>query len=195
MVYGDFSAEPQPEDGPLRPVEPYGRLKLAAELTLAALAPAAGVPLVVVRPSAVYGPGDANGRVVQRAVEAAADGARFVLTAPPGTRLDFTHVEDVAAGLHAAALADEAPGRTYNLTAGAAHPLARVLDACPGLVWETGPRDPFRRPQRGTLDTRRARTDLGWAPARSLSEGVRDYAAFARRLAAGTLAAPAPVGA
>jgi nucleoside-diphosphate-sugar epimerase len=192
MVYGDFDREPMPEDAPKRPHCPYGRLKLAAERALAARAARACVPLTIVRPSAVYGPGDVNGRVLQRLVDAAAQDTAFVLCAAPEARLDFTSVYDVAAGLHAAALAAVAPTRVYNLTAGEAHPLRAAIGVvrrhAPGLRVVAGLAPACSRPRRGTLDIGRARRELGWAPRWTLQAGLSAYATFA-----GTLAAAASV--
>ena len=191
MVYGDFDREPMPEHAPKRPCCVYGRLKLAAERTLATRAQDAGVPLTIVRPSAVYGPGDVNGRVLQRLVDAAAQGGRFVLHAAPETRLDFTSVHDVAAGLHAAGLAGGACGSVYNITAGDAHTLRAAIAAvrrhAPRLEVVGGPPPAVRRPRRGTLDVARAQRELGWAPRWTLQAGLQAYLTFAD-----TLARPAP---
>jgi nucleoside-diphosphate-sugar epimerase len=195
MVYGHFDREPMPEDAPKRPHGPYGQLKLAAERTLAAHAATAGVPLTIVRPSAVYGPGDVHGRVLQRLVDAAAWGTPFVLRAEPETRLDFTSVHDVAAGLHAAALGG-ASGGVYNITAGHAHSLratiAVVRRHTPALQVVTAPGSPQGPPRRGTLDIGQARRELGWAPRWTLRDGLAAYATFAEKLACALV--PDPVG-
>lgn len=182
MVYGDFARDPQPEDAPLRPREPYGACKLEAER----LVRASGLAWTIVRPSAVYGPGDANGRFLQRLVEAATTGRTFQLTADPATRLDFTWVRDLARGLADAALSPDAVGETFNLTAG--H--ARSLDDAIGVVRAHGHPVAVRRrppttlrPRRGTLDIARARSVLGYRPSCSLEDGLAAYldAAVARR--------------
>jgi nucleoside-diphosphate-sugar epimerase len=174
MVYGDFAAEPQPEDAPLRPREPYGACKLAAERRVRASA----LDWTVVRPSAVYGPGDANGRVLQRLVEAATGGGTLELTADGDTRLDFTWVEDLAAGLALAALAPAAARRTFNVTAGRARSLheaiAIVRECGYDVDVRSGPRARFH-PRRGTLDIAAAREALGYAPRVSLEDGLARY--------------------
>jgi len=192
MVYGDFDREPMPEHAPERAHCTYGRLKLAAERALATRAQAAHVPLTIVRPSAVYGPGDVNGRFLQRLVDAAVQGSPFVLRTTPEARLDFTSVHDVAAGLEAAALAREACGSVYNITAGKAHSLRAAIAAvrfhAPRLDVVDGPPSAVRRPRRGTLDIGRAQRELGWAPRWTLQAGLGAYVAFAD-----TLATHAPV--
>ena len=60
FVYGDFRTEPASEEHPLQPSGVYGHLKLAAEQTLQALSSYARIPYTILRPSAVFGPGDAR---------------------------------------------------------------------------------------------------------------------------------------
>lgn len=174
MVYGDFTADPQPEDAPLRPREPYGACKLEAE----ELVRSSGLDWTIVRPSAVYGPGDANGRFLQRLVEAAVRGAALPLTGSLETRLDFTAVEDLAAGIADAAGTAAAHGEAFNLTAGRSHSLGEAIEIVRDLGYpvalDARPVETFR-PHRGTLDISRARELLGWTPRRSLRDGLSAY--------------------
>ena len=98
MVYGHFESKIASEDHPRRPIEPYGATKLAAETLMHAWARSQDFEAVVVRPTAVYGTGDFNSRVVQRFVENAIAGIPLELYANGEERLDFTWVEDAAAG-------------------------------------------------------------------------------------------------
>jgi UDP-glucose 4-epimerase len=183
MVYGDFATEPMGEAGPLRPCSAYGRLKLDAERRLSLAARRTGLALTIVRPSAVYGPGDVNGRVLQRLVDAATQATPFVLTAAASTRIDFTWVQDAAAGIHAAALRAAGAPRAYNITTGAARTMAAAIDIvrthAPALDIVTGDRD-GAAPRRGTLDTSRARHELDWAAQWTLEQGLAAYVEFAR---------------
>lgn len=192
MVYGDFATDPMGEAGPLRPRSPYGRLKLTAERRLSMAARGAQIALTIVRPSAVYGPGDVNGRVLQRLVDAPTQPAPFVLTAAPSTPIDFTWVQDAAAGIHAAALRSEGPPRAYNVSSGVARTLASAIDIVraqvPELAVETGTCD-AAMPRRGALDIRRARRELGWQPEWTLEQGLDAYLAFARGVAPAHVAA------
>jgi nucleoside-diphosphate-sugar epimerase len=174
MVYGDFSADPQPEDAPLRPREPYGACKLAAEERVRS----SDLDWTIVRPSAVYGRGDANGRFLQRLVEAAALGRTLDLTADAATRLDFTWVEDLAAGLALAAVSPAASQRTFNVTAGRARSLREAIDIVRDLGFDVDVRvreATTLHPQRGTLDISRAQSALGYEPRWSLERGLDAY--------------------
>ncbi|MBD3869657.1 MAG: NAD(P)-dependent oxidoreductase [Acidobacteria bacterium] len=99
-------------DTPPLPLSHYGRSKLHAEAVVHAYGDR--VPSVICRFPAVYGPRD---RVVLKLFRMVARG--FALTIGPWEReVSVVHVSDAVNGLIAAAGADTAPGRTYNL----AHP-------------------------------------------------------------------------
>lgn len=172
MVYGPFGREPMPEEAPLRPANPYGRLKVAAERAVRAARPDA----VVVRPSAVYGPGDANGRILQRLVDAAGDPGTLEVDDPEAA-LDFTWVGDLAAGLSAALSVPSAAGQTFNLTRGVARTLAEAA-AIAGVALRVRRSDepPVRR---GALDVSRARNVLGYRPTVDLEDGLPALAGWA----------------
>jgi len=74
MVYGDFVQVPAREDMETRPKDIYGSMKLAAEIIVRGYAQRWGIPVTIVRPSAVYGPTDNNRRVLSLFVEKALTG-------------------------------------------------------------------------------------------------------------------------
>jgi dihydroflavonol-4-reductase len=94
------------EDAPERPLTWYGRSKQAGERA----AREAGVPLTIVRPSAVYGPGDRSFLTLFRAA------ARGIvpLLGDGGQQLTLVHVRDLAQALVAAAESPATLGRTYH---------------------------------------------------------------------------------
>ena len=174
MVYGDFARDPQPESSPLVPREPYGAAKLAAERCIRA----SRTRWTIVRPSAVYGPGDGHRRFVARLVEAAVHAHPLRLTADPALRLDFTAVMDVARGLADAALSPAAEHGTFNLSAGHARSLREAIDAVRALGFAVAVERvaaPAVHPRRGTLDITRAREAFGYVPRLSLEHGLAAY--------------------
>lgn len=89
-----------------QPREAYGRSKLAAESILRTTS---SIPFVIIRPSAVYGPGDRDFLTMFRLV-------RLGIAVYPGTRdhwLSIVHVDDLARGIVLAATAARAAGGTY----------------------------------------------------------------------------------
>ena len=109
-VYGP-TEEPRSETSPLRPVSAYGRSKLEAEQIHRAWADAgSGRRLVIVRPAAVFGPGE-NGNFTRLAA-----GLRRGFFFYPGRKDTLKacgYVDDLIGSLHfMAAVAD--PVVTYN---------------------------------------------------------------------------------
>lgn len=101
--------EPVTEDTPPNPVTPYGRSKLAGEQA----ARSVGVPMTIVRPPAVYGPGDRAFLPLFRAVRL---GVAPVLGSGQQD-LSLVHVDDLVGALLAVAGASASEGRLYH-TAG-----------------------------------------------------------------------------
>jgi nucleoside-diphosphate-sugar epimerase len=102
---------PVREDHAPRPVEAYGQSKLEAERET--MRHAARVPVVIVRPGAVYGPRDRGFLPAFREAS-----SRIALHAAPRDQLfSVLHVRDVVDGLIRAAEHPDAAGRTYFLAA------------------------------------------------------------------------------
>ena len=181
MVYGNFLREPATEDHPNNPIETYGRTKLIGEQLTRLFCGSWDIPSVIVRPTAVYGPGDANRRVVQRLLEQALNGDTLTVDDDGSERLDFTHVADFTAGLALASLSPEAAGLDFNLSRGESFSvleLAQIIrELIPTSLIELRPRRQQERfrPQRGTLDISRAHKILGYNPQYSLRRGIAAY--------------------
>jgi nucleoside-diphosphate-sugar epimerase len=97
-VYGEPDQLPVDEDAPLRPVNTYGRSKLAGE-QLVLEARSAGLATAIVRLANVYGAiHDHPDRVAPAFARGVAEGADLRVIGG-GCTFDFTHVDDVIAGL------------------------------------------------------------------------------------------------
>jgi len=105
------------------PVTDYGRSKLEGERMLSEMGP---LPLVVVRPPAVYGPRD---REMYPLFKLASKGILPVFN--PASRISFIHVEDLVDGVVGAAQKGRL-GETYFLT----HPSPVDAKALPQLMGE-----------------------------------------------------------
>ena len=176
MVYGDFEDQVLEEDA-CAPQGQYGVMKLAGEWLVKDYARRTGMEYVVIRPSAVYGPLDVEDRVV----------AKFMLTAMRGgvlrvnganETLDFTYVDDAAAGIVAAATRIMSRNNTYNITKSHSVSLLEAAEKIVALVGrgtiEVQDRDQDF-PSRGALNIDRARTILGYDPKVDVDEGFRAY--------------------
>jgi len=183
MVYGDFLYIPADENHPTRPRNIYGVMKLAGENCALGLGRTFGIKVAVVRPSAVYGPTDANRRVTQIFLESARKGERLTVHGEDDA-LDFTYVEDCAAGFVLAALRKEAVGEVFNITAGHGVKLVELVELLkkhfPTLQYDVVPRD-ASRPRRGPLSIEKANRLLGFTPKYDIKAGFEAYIDFSLR--------------
>ncbi|MBV5328066.1 MAG: NAD-dependent epimerase/dehydratase family protein [Chlorobium sp.] len=99
------------EEDAAHPVSAYGRSKLEAEILC--MEASRDIPVTIVRPSAVYGPGDRDilqvFQMMQRGVLLTAGNARR-------QRFSMVYVDDLVQGIVAAASADASCGKRYFIT-------------------------------------------------------------------------------
>jgi len=176
MVYGNFE-DNVAEDAVCCPQGQYGIMKLAGEWLTRDYTRSSGMAHVIIRPSAVYGPLDVNDRVIAKFMSTAMRGGVLKVNGAEEF-LDFTYVDDAAAGIVAAALSDRANNQTYNITKGHSRSLLDsanlvVKIAGQGTV-EVQDRD-ANFPSRGALNINRARKDFGYFPQVDIEEGFREY--------------------
>ena len=185
MIYGDFQYSPADEEHPKVPKDLYGGTKLAGEIMVGAYGRRFGLPYTIVRPSAVYGPTDVNRRVSQIFVENALRGEPLIVHNGGRSKLDFTHVSDLADGFALATLADASLNRTYNLTRGRGRSLREFADivarCVPGTRIEEREAEVFR-PERDALSIERARDELGFDPKVDLEDGIPAYIDYVREV-------------
>lgn len=176
MVYGDFRDDVR-EDAPCHPQGQYGIMKLAGEMLVRDYTRRGAFEHTILRPSAVYGPLDMGDRVISRFLLQAMQGRTLKVNGAQET-LDFTYVEDAAAGMVAAALSDRTANRTYNITKSHSRTL---LDAAELAVRIAGRgtiecRDRDQDfPSRGALNIDAARQDFGFDPKVDVEQGFQLY--------------------
>lgn len=178
FVYGHFSKNNASEDHPLNPIDIYGATKLSGEILTKAYWARFGVEYSIVRPSAVYGSGDANRRVVQKMVENAMKGLPLTMDNGGVSCLDFTYIDDIVSGIVLAAFHENAKNETFNMTRGEGRSIRELVDILREsfhdlTVTERGQDE--KRPERGGLDIAKASSLLGYAPQYSLEAGIRKY--------------------
>jgi nucleoside-diphosphate-sugar epimerase len=164
--------------GKLDPGNVYAASKVAAWAFCRTHYRAYGVPVVIVRPFNVYGPGQLERALVPAAIRAALNGEDFPAT-PGEQRRDFVYVDDVMDGLLAAAVAPGIEGesldlgtgqttsvrelieRIFQLCEGRGKPKLGALPYRPGVVWEL------------CADAERTYALTGWRAKTALEEGLR----------------------
>jgi nucleoside-diphosphate-sugar epimerase len=172
MVYGNWTGSVSESVAP-NPVNAYGRMKLCTENIITDSLH----KYTIIRPTAVYGPNDSLGRVISLWVHDAKVGDPIYVDSPDA-QLDFTHVDDTANGIVAAALANYYTQGVFNISAGRAWTL---LDAAQLIVKTIGSKSeiicgkglPPDMPRRGALDITKADSMLNYRPRIKFEDGIR----------------------
>lgn len=172
------------EDDPLAPMVPRGAAKAAETFVCVMLARMLGLPALVLRPFSIYGPWEAESRLVPAALRAALEGAELPLV-EPGIARDFVYVGDVVEAIVLGLTRDQPPaGEVVNVGSGVQTTIEELVAAVERV---TG-REVRARP--GAFERRahdadtwvasidRAESLLGWRPRTSLEEGLRLTAAW-----------------
>lgn len=169
---------PLTEEDPLESLNPYAATKAAADLLLRSAASSAGRRLTVVRPFSFTGLDDGGGRLFPALLEAALHKRPFPMS-PGGQIRDFCAVQDVAAGVWAAALrGPDPPVEVFNIGSGIPASIKGIVeDVCQALSLAVelrfGDRPyPPQEPMHLVADTAKASRLLGWRAQTDLSYAV-----------------------
>lgn len=172
------------EDEPQRPTNLYGISKAAGSLLALEFGATAGLPVVVVRPFGLWGPGEASYRLVPQVVEACRLQQRLDLT-PCDIVRDYTFVSDMAAWVASMALDPSIPaGDVINLGSGKSVVLREFVLSIASLLGGTDLLDFGARPHRPNEqhslvpDIARLAMLLPNRPQTLLSDGVRQMSAM-----------------
>jgi len=181
-VYGDvLPANTTPEDprlcedGPTRPVSPYGVSKLAAEHLCSLYHSNYSVPSVSLRFFTVYGPRQRPDMAFHKFLLAAHTGQPITLFGDGQQTRDFTYVDDIVTALISAATRGVL-GRVYNIGGGTRvtvqqvlHMIERVTGKSLRIVDVGSQKGDMRHTY---ADTTRARIELGFVPTMDLERGL-----------------------
>jgi len=199
-VHGVTGETPATEDAPFAPTNPYEATKLEGELLALQTYQEQGLPVTVVRPGLVYGPGDLH----LLGFFASIRKGLFRVIDHGKALLHPVYIDDLLAALLLCAERPQAVGRSYNiagerpvtvreLATAIAHALGRELPPGSIPLWLAnlasdiftvmpamkGEHAPLTRSRVKFLtnsriyDISRARSELGYAPAVGLEEGMK----------------------
>ena len=184
-VYGDVPhGVSSRETDPLAPSSPYSAGKAGGDLQVLAHVRTYGVDGVVTRGSNTYGPNQYPEKLLPLFFTNALDGEPLPLYGDGGQTRDWLYVEDHCAGIELA-LRRGRGGEVYNIGGGEEATNREITR----LVLEaTGADDSLVRrvtdrpghDVRYSLDTAKAREELGWEPRLRLAEGFPKTAAWYR---------------
>jgi dihydroflavonol-4-reductase len=199
-VHGDVERPPADEDAPLRPGDVYQETKAAGEAIARKASAATRLPVVIARPTGIYGAADRRLLKLFRGVAR----RRFVTLGRGDIFYHLTHVADLVEGFRLCGEVEGAAGRTYILAgpdvttlnelvaiiadaAGVKRPRLHLPvwpfwlagAACEAVCAPFGIEPPIYRrrvdffTKSRAFDITRARRELGYAPRIGVREGVR----------------------
>jgi UDP-glucuronate 4-epimerase len=184
-VYGAISRTPFSEDEfDLRPISPYGVTKLAGERLAYTYARLHHLPAICLRFFTVYGPRQRPDLAIHKFTTLIADGKPLPIFGDGSTGRDYTHVDDVVAGVMAVLdyepiLNDGVPFEIFNL--GSSQPvrlieLVRLLEditRCKAIL-DRRPLQPGDVPLTWA-DISKAGRILGYRPRIRFEEGLEKF--------------------
>jgi len=174
-VYGDSTQLPLREDGPCRPLSPYGVTKLAGEQLCDLYLRNFVVPAVSLRFFTVYGPRQRPDMGFHRFIRAQLAGEEISIYGDGEQTRDFTYVDDIVDGLVASAQAPA--GLVMNLGGGSRVSLndaLRTLERATGMPVKRKIQEQEAGDVRHTwADVSHAHEILGFAPKMTLEAGLR----------------------
>jgi UDP-glucose 4-epimerase len=168
------------------PPSPYGASKAAVTGYAKMFHHAFQLPVVVLRPSVVYGPGQGPRMLIPQVMHALAEGREIGVTEGRQTR-DFIYVDDVARGILCALVAEGIDGHSYNLASGevvTVKDCLRRIEAvtgCAGLIRYGAM--PYKTGEIFSYEpvAEKSREALNWRSHVSLDEGLaRTWASLKR---------------
>lgn len=190
MVYGEFTQTPMPETAQANPTTLYGVLKYSAELLVKHFCKQHNIECLIIRPTAVYGPMDNAGRIINNYIKSALDGEQINVF-NPDFKLDFTDVSDVVNGIWLGMTASsqtisKIPENTVNISNGIGYSIEYAARKISELATSstvpvkiiTPPNDSDVIPKRGALDISAAREYLGYRPRIDFDQGIAQLIDF-----------------
>lgn len=174
MVYGEPRYLPINEVHPLDGYEPYCTTKVMGEYLCRAYGFLTSLRFTVVRSTNVYGPGQAEDRLIPSLILQARRERKIEVWNPAVVR-DLLYVDDCARGLVEVAESDAAIGQTINMGTGQGTTTAQLADVICQYIkvpWH-GLDRPLPVTGKVVVDATKMHELTGWQPEVTLEDGIR----------------------
>jgi len=172
-VYGSLGPEGRfTEESPLQANSPYAASKAAADLICRAYFHTYGMPVLVTRCSNNYGPYQFPEKLIPLMIANALAGESLPIYGDGRNVRDWLYVEDHCRALDLVLRRAE-PGSVYNMeNIRIVKLLLELLDRDESLI--TFVKDRPGHDRRYAIDAAKLRDDLGWEPAHTFEQGIRE---------------------
>ncbi|OFW32715.1 MAG: dTDP-glucose 4,6-dehydratase [Acidobacteria bacterium RIFCSPLOWO2_12_FULL_65_11] len=185
-VYGTLGPDGSfSEETPYAPNSPYAASKASADHLVRAYGHTYGLPVVTTNCSNNYGPFQFPEKLIPLMILNALDGRPLPIYGDGGNVRDWLHVEDHCAGI-LLVLRKGRRGEKYNIGGGNERTNIEIVDRICDALDEMRPASESHRAlktfvtdrpghdRRYAIDGTKIRRELGWAPARSFDDGLRE---------------------
>ncbi len=187
-VYGTAQYVPIDEAHPIQPQSPYAASKVAADALALSYHRSFDLPVAIARPFNCYGPRQ-SARAVIPAIIGQAMAGRVVRLGSLTPLRDMTYVTDTVAGVLRIAETDAAIGDVINLGSSrevTIGEIAETIFAALGGGFRIEQDEARVRPGKSEVlrllaDSSRAHAVLGWRPAMTLEDGIRETIDWAKQ--------------
>ncbi len=176
--YGNSPSLPVKEDSPAHPVSPYSASKAAASMFALLYADLFSLPVTILRPFILYGPGQAATMMIPQLITSALRGDNFAMTLGEQTR-DFVYIEDAVDCILRAAADSGANGQIFNICSGIERSIRSVAEHIMRIMrpeMELMPGElPYRQNEvwRIVGSNEKVQRLLGWSPTTDMEAGLR----------------------
>lgn len=182
-LYGAPQYLPIDEKHPLTPHNPYAQSKLLSESLCEGYNRDFGVPVVILRPFNLYGPGLTDDSLIPNIIRQVPGG--HVKLGDPDPKRDYLYVDDLCSAIVACLPIEDSKVRVYNL--GSGHSIT-VGDIALKVIEMSGIKSDleFEGTRRHgevmdcVADIKKATVELGWLPSIALEEGLRSMLSAAQ---------------
>jgi UDP-glucose 4-epimerase len=189
LQYGRQAQQPVTEDQAADPLCLHAIHKLTVEKYLRLYSSLFGMRFTIARVTNPYGPGQPKGRtaygVVNRLIQLALADQPLTIYGDGTQRRDYIHVDDLVAALVRLSDTPASDGRAFNVGSGVGTRMIDMAEAIVDLAGGGRIEHVEWPPLAGQIETgdfvadvSRIQTELGWTPALSLRDGLRQTIAF-----------------
>jgi nucleoside-diphosphate-sugar epimerase len=183
-IYGRPARLPISEDAPLQAFNPYSHTKILAEETGRFFQQQFGVPVTIIRPFNIYGPGQDRRFLIPTILAQAIDPQTATITvADLRPRRDYIFIADLINLLLRTVFRRE--GGTFNAGSGSSWGVDEVIAIvnqllpAPKIVQSEG-RPRMEEVSDVVADISRARREFGWEPRVTFRDGLRETLTWLR---------------
>lgn len=181
--YGNNPA-PQSETQREAPISPYSCAKVASTYFLQTLYKTEKLPVVILRPFLVYGPGQGEERFIPQIIKGCLNNRKFPTSKGEQLR-DFCYIDDFIQAIFSALGNDKVHGEVVNIASGKPISIKKMISTIVNIIGSGQPifgEVAYRSGENMKLysDITKAKKLLNWKPDTSLEYGLEKTINFAK---------------